>query len=314
MDSPRVFRFLAARLARGQGCVLVTVLAVEGSSMRNPGTHMGVCEDGSFAGSLSGGCIEAAVVAEALEALAEGAPRIRRFGAGSPYLDIRLPCGGGLDVHFLPLADDGMIAAILGRIEAREPFSLAITPAGATVSRGWSAPQFDFASGTGCFGHWPQARLVIVGHGAGVVSLARLARLMDVAVEVLSPDPDIVAALADEAVPAVRLQRLDDTGSLRGDPWTAFAFLFHDHDWETAVMRRALDLPHFYLGAMGGRTAHERRCDALREAGASDARIATIRGPIGLFHSSRDPDTLALSALGEIVRAYQEADFAGAHG
>ena len=50
--------------------------------------------DGSFVGSLSGGCIENAVVAEACEALADGRGRIVRFGAGSPYLDIRLPCGG----------------------------------------------------------------------------------------------------------------------------------------------------------------------------------------------------------------------------
>lgn len=62
--------------------------------MRNPGTIMGVAQDGSFAGSLSGGCIENAVVAEALEALKEDAPRMVRFGAGSPYLDIKLPCGG----------------------------------------------------------------------------------------------------------------------------------------------------------------------------------------------------------------------------
>ena len=314
MDSPRVFRFLAACLARGQRCVLVTVLAVEGSSMRNPGTHMGVCEDGTFAGSLSGGCIEAAVVAEALEALAEVAPRIRRFGAGSPYLDIRLPCGGGLDVHFQPLANDRMIDETLHAIEAREPFSLVISPSGASFSRGWTAPQFDFAEGTGHFGHWPTARLVIVGHGAGVAALARLARTLDLAVEVLSPDAEIVATLADEDIRAVRLQRADDTGSLHSDPWTAFAFLFHDYDWETQLMRRALELPRFYLGAMGGRRAHASRCEALRNLGVSEAKIATIRGPIGLFHSSRDPDTLALSALAEVIRAYQNVDFAGTHG
>ena len=96
MDTRIVCQFLAVVASRGQRTVLVTVGSVEGSSMRNPGTIMGVAEDGSFAGSLSGGCIENAVVSEALEVLKEGSARVVRFGSGSPYLDIKLPCGGGL--------------------------------------------------------------------------------------------------------------------------------------------------------------------------------------------------------------------------
>ena len=86
--------------------------------MRNPGTIMGVAEDGSFAGSLSGGCIENAVVAEALEVLKKAKSRIVRFGAGSPYLDIRLPCGGGLDLLFQPL-EDGSLARSLPELDRR---------------------------------------------------------------------------------------------------------------------------------------------------------------------------------------------------
>ena len=65
---------------------------------------------------------------------------------------------------------------------------------------------------------------------------------------------------------------------------------------------------------MGGRRAHAARCAALNALGVSAAAIASIRAPIGLFHSSRDPDTLALSTLAEIVRAYQAADFGAALG
>jgi xanthine dehydrogenase accessory factor len=309
VDCPRVFGFLAGKLDRGLRCVLVTVVAVEGSSMRDPGTHMGVCQDGSFCGSLSGGCIEAAVVAEALAALADGAPRIVRFGTGSPYLDIRLPCGGGLDIHFQPLADAGLVAAGLAAVEARQPFTVAITPAGAAFAQGWMPPRFDFAGGYGAFGHWPQARLVLVGHGAGLAALARLARTMELAVEALSPDAGLVAALEREGLRAARLARSTDTAMLRGDRWTAFAFLFHDHDWEIALLRQALALPHFYVGAMGGRRAHALRRAALAQAGVAKPQVASIHAPIGLFHSSRDPGTLALSALGEIVKAYQDSSF-----
>ena len=128
MDQRRIFRFLAERIGAGDACVLVTVLAVEGSAMRNPGTHMAVAADGSFVGSLSGGCIENAVVAEALGALKLRTARTVRFGEGSPYLDIRLPCGGGLDIHFQPLADGALPGACLAAIAARQPAAVGEGP------------------------------------------------------------------------------------------------------------------------------------------------------------------------------------------
>lgn len=314
MDQRRIFAFLTERMAAGQRCVLVTVLAVEGSAMRNPGTHMAVCEDGSFVGSLSGGCIENAVVAEACEALGEGQPRIVRFGAGSPYLDIRLPCGGGLDIHFQPLADAMTARACLAAIEARQPYTVAIDAQGAEFIAGWHPAPYDPADRTARFGHFPQARLVLVGHGEGVSALALLARTLALDVAILTPDERVLDRLQGLGFPAAPLARTTDTALLHSDPWTAIVFLFHDHDWEVALLRRALELPHFYIGAMGGRRAHAARCSALLAAGVSPGAIATLHAPIGLFHSSRDPDTLALSALAEIVRSYQDTDFGSAVG
>jgi xanthine dehydrogenase accessory factor len=314
MDQRRIFRFLTERIGAGQPCALVTVLAVEGSAMRNPGTHMAVAADGSFVGSLSGGCIENAVVAEACDALKAGAARIVRFGAGSPYLDIRLPCGGGLDIHFQPLAEAALPQACLAASEARQPFTLVIAPSGVAFRGGWDPAPFDPASGTARFGHWPALRLVLIGHGEGPCALAHLALAMGLEVEALSPDERALARLAELGVPATRLERTTNTALLTSDPWTAIAFLFHDHDWELALLQRALELPHFYLGAMGGRRAHAARLDALLAAGVAEQQLAAIHAPIGLFHSSRDPETLALSALAEIVRAYQAAAFETALG
>lgn len=314
MDQRRIFQFLADRIAAGQPCALVTVLAVQGSAMRGPGTHMAVSADGSFVGSLSGGCIENAVVAEACDALRTGAARIVRFGAGSPYLDIRLPCGGGLDIHFQPLASADLPRIALAAIAARQPYTVAVGPDGVTCRADWHPAPFDPATGTGAFGNWPAARLMLVGHGAGMAALARLARSMGLAVAALSPDERVLATLRDLGLAPRKLERTSDTHLLESDPWTAIAFLFHDHDWESALLHRALALPHFYVGAMGGRRAHAARCAALSALGVSEAAIATIRAPIGLFHSSRDPDTLALSTLAEIVRAYQNTDFVAGHG
>lgn len=311
MDNRRVFAFLSDCLTAGASAVLVTVIAVKGSSMRGPGTHMGVRGDGRFEGSLSGGCIENAVVAEALDALKAGQARIVRFGAGSPYIDIKLPCGGGLDIHFQPLQDTALITASLHAIEHRAPFSLELPLEGgdAEFTAGRRATGYSTPAGTATIGHWPEPKLLILGHGAGVTALARLARQIDLTVAVQSPDTALLAGLGDPEIMTHHLAAPADVAALDSDQWTAIIFLFHDHDWETALMVKALGQPHFYLGAMGGRKAHAVRVAALGHAGISDKQIASIHAPIGLFHSSRDPDTLALSALGQVIQAYHETDF-----
>lgn len=282
--------------------------------MRNPGTIMGVAADGRFEGSLSGGCIENAVVAEALDALKAGAPRVVRFGAGSPYLDIKLPCGGGLDLHFCPLDEADLAARCLASLRDRTPFAIAIEPDRAAHQSRWERPSFDLATGTGVFGHWPAPQLQIVGHGVGVEALANLARTMGCEAKVLTPDERIFASVTGQGHEAKLLKRADHTDDLSSDPWTATVFLFHDHDWEIDLIARALSQPHFYLGAMGGRKAHAFRSEALTARGVIEAQIATIRAPIGLFHSSRDPQTLALSTLAEVIRIYEESDFEAACG
>lgn len=314
MDTQKVCQFLVDARSRGDSTVLVTVGAVEGSSMRNPGTIMGVAGDGSFAGSLSGGCIESAVVAEALDVLKSGQPRVMRFGAGSRYLDIRLPCGGGLDLTFNPLAGPDFALACLGSIRNRTPFSIQTGPDKVSHIEQWRAPEFDVVSCSSLFGHWPAPLLQIVGHGASVEALASLAHTFGCTSRILSPDEDIIEELRRRSLAASHLRRTSQTELLESDPWTATVFLFHDHNWEIDLIEAALAQPHFYLGAMGGRKAHAFRSEALAARGVSAEAIATIRAPIGLFHSSRDPQTLALSTLGEVIRAYEATDFEAALG
>ena len=225
------------------------------------------------------------VVAEALAALKAGAPRVVRFGVGSAYVDIKLPCGGGLDIHFQPLCDNELVSHACEAIAARVPFSIAVD-GDARFIGGWER-------GEGVFGHWPALRLLIVGHGASVEALARLARGIDLESLVLTPDARLLASLAEQGLGVTKLERTSDTHLLASDPWTAIVFLFHDHDWEVQLMASALALPHCYIGAMGSRRAHAARCAALASAGVSAEAIALIKAPLGLFHSSRDPETLA---------------------
>ena len=89
---------------QGQRVALARVVALEGSGPRDPGATMVVSEDGSVAGSVSGGCVEGAVLTEALAVLADGTPRIVTFGySDDDAFAVGLSCGGTIDVFIEPL-------------------------------------------------------------------------------------------------------------------------------------------------------------------------------------------------------------------
>ena len=283
--------------------------------MREPGAHMAVADDGSFVGSLSGGCIERAVVAEAVDAIAEATPRVTRFGQGSRYIDIRLPCGGGVDLHFQPLIDGALAQQVLGAIDARHPFSLELTTDehAPRFSPNWHPTSWNAELGCATVGHWPIPRLVIVGHGAAIAKLAWHGRAWGAEIAIITPDKLLADELSQDGFDPMVITSPKDTRALVSDAWTAVVFLFHDHDWEPVLIAHALAQPNFFLGAMGSNRAHAARCAALRLLGVSEAAIDGISSPIGLFHSVRDPATLAISILAEIAdRVRNHGAFNGA--
>lgn len=259
-----------------QGGALCTVTAIDGSWSRRRGAQLAVLPDGSTRGSLSDGCLEKAL---ATEALASGEARVLRYGQGSPFLDIRLPCGSGIEVMVDPAPDRAALAAARAELLARNPADLAIgrTPQGPFVRR-----------------FLPKLRLVVLGSGPEVTALVRLARAQGIDCLVGAPagEPGDVALSLGEAP------------NLPVDPWTAIAVLFHDHEWERSLLPWALGTPAFYVGAQGGRGARETRAAMLAETGwnPEDPRL---RSPIGAFAHARTPSVLALSILAEIVAEHE---------
>jgi xanthine dehydrogenase accessory factor len=307
-DALAIYRFLAVRARRGERAVLVTLTDVTGSAARAPGEQMAVAQDGAFVGSFSGGCVEAAVVAEAQDVLAEGRPRQVRFGAGSPYIDIRLPCGGGIDLLFTPDPVADRIASAVQALEARQPISLRLLPSGAMDVRrcsdeqetGWDGPVFAVQ-------HDPALRIVIMGHGAEPGALADLAVAYGAEVHLLTPQSALLESTRAKGLPATLLRTLGPSDALVADRWTAVIALFHDHDWETALLDQALRSDAFFIGAMGSRKTHADRLNRLAEAGCSPADLARVVGPVGLIPATRDPRALAVSILAQVVDALGSA-------
>lgn len=302
-----LFRFLHDAALRGERTALVTITDVIGSSSRALGTHLAVSETGAFHGSLSGGCVEAAVVAEAQRIITNAQAEMIRFGTGSRFIDIRLPCGGGLDLFFVPGPPIEVLRHVLECLGQRRSVSLYLAPDGqisATPSA--SADETGWIDRTFLAKHDADLKLMLVGHGEEMVALAGLANTFGAEVCALSPDDFVVQAIADKGLASRRLKMPERSPELVSDARTAVVFVFHDHDWEPDLLVQALEGDAFYVGAMGSRRTHGRRMDALRERGVPEASISRIAAPIGLIPATRDPDTLALSILSQIVKLASE--------
>jgi xanthine dehydrogenase accessory factor len=90
--------------AKGRRVAVARVVDVEGSGPREPGAAMAVSEDGEVSGSVSGGCVEGAVVGEALQVLEDGLPRLVTFGySDDEAFAVGLTCGGTIHVFVEPL-------------------------------------------------------------------------------------------------------------------------------------------------------------------------------------------------------------------
>jgi xanthine dehydrogenase accessory factor len=275
---------------------------------------MGVAADGSFAGSFSGGCIEAAVVAEAQETILEGRPRQVRYGAGSPYIDIKLPCGGGVDLLFRPNPDPDAIRQAVALLDERQPLILAQHAfGGLTTSSGISHQPTGWQGETFVSWYAPPLRLILLGHGAESLALVQLGSAYGAKTLMLSPDERVVA-LAEQMGARAKLMTTPDLAhDFIADAWSAVVFLFHDHGWEPLLLERALAQPAFFIGAMGSRQTHANRLDTLRQRGVQEEALARIAAPLGLIPSARDPVTLALSALAQVVDGYRQVTASAHH-
>ena len=97
----------------------------------------------------------------------------------------------------------------------------------------------------------------------------------------------------------------DHPPKLSDDERTAVVCLFHDHDWEAALLKQALEGPAFYVGAMGSELTHKDRSEKLARSGVSQQKIDEIKAPIGLVSAQRDSRFLAISILAEIIETAQ---------
>ncbi|ELY4032903.1 XdhC family protein [Cronobacter sakazakii] len=291
-DSTAILRFAAQALRAGMAAALVTLVEIRGGSSRALGAQMAVRDDGAYCGFVSGGCVEAAAAFEALEAIACGEDRMVKYGEGSPYFDIVLPCGGGITLAIHPLREATPLLAVLNALSQRKAAGLRYHPSSQTLQSvlpvqktGWRDDVFDVR-------YTPCTQVIIFGRSVEAETTATIARAAGYDVQV-----------NDGVNPQTACAQMDAD--------TAVIVLFHDLDRELPVLEAALSDAPFYIGALGSQRTHAARTVALRERGFSEQDIARIKAPIGIFPKARDAQSLALSILADVAAARLNREAAG---
>ncbi|MDO5622988.1 MAG: XdhC family protein [Paracoccus sp. (in: a-proteobacteria)] len=256
------------------GECLCVITSVTGPSYRPLGAAMVVASDGSRRGSLSSGCIEADVVRHAITALRQGRGTVLRYGKGSPFMDLQLPCGGGLEVTLVPDPGAGQIAAARRNLRNRQDATLTLPSGQRLLLR-------------------PRPHLMILGSGPEAAALFAMARAGGMCT-------DWHCSAAETPPGAHALTGTGWPERLIPDARTAIALFFHDHHQEPPLLARALTSPAFYIGALGSARAHADRCAALGQMGLGRAQTDRMAWPFGLVAHARDPQAIAAGVLAQI--------------
>ncbi|MGE5953619.1 MAG: XdhC family protein [Qipengyuania vulgaris] len=263
---------LALAAACQPGVGLCTIVGIEGSFSRRLGAQLAVLPDGTTVGDLADGCLESQLASDITQCKER---RVVRYGRGSSRIDFRLPCGGGLDILLDPEPDRRACLSALEALQARRPAGLALGGPSLLLNRTYL----------------PALKLVVLGEGPELEAVASLCLAMKIQAEAFCRDDLALGQVAP---------------NVHYDRWTACLLLFHDHEWELALLEQALASEAFYIGAPGGEKARYDRTLALAARGVPEEQIARLTSPVGLLPACKSPRTLALSALSEIVGQYEQ--------
>jgi len=307
MDSVdlEVLRHSAEWIESGRRVLLVTVVKTWGSSPRPEGAMLAVRDDGHVVGSVSGGCIEDDLIdrvrregltATQCEAVTYGvsADEARRFG---------LPCGGTIQLVIEPLTRESGILALLREIEVghlvmrRRDLGTGFAtlhPAKATDSLAFDGRMLSTI-------HGPRYRMLVIGASQLSKYLAQIAVGLDYQVTVCDPREEYTETWDIPGVTLVRTMPDDTVHAMRLDERCAVVALTHDPKLDDLALMEALKSPAFYVGALGSRANNAKRRVRLKEVDVTEAEIARLHGPIGLYIGSRTPPEIAISILAEIT-------------
>lgn len=332
---------IEAWLINDQSVALATVIKTWGSSPRPVGSGMAVTAEGQILGSVSGGCVEGAVIDAALEVLKSGNPKRLHFGvADSEAWEVGLACGGEIDV-FVRNFDLPKLESWKTAFQTDKPFhsallvngsenlvgeELLLLDDGSIVTPGFSSEQKEIINKSiqeGADKEKPatpgfiendlgevfyqliqkKPTLIVVGGVHIAVHLVKFANILGFDVIVIDPRRLFGTG---ERFPEVKQVINEWPGKafqkLQVDQSTAIVMLTHDPKIDDPALEIALASPAFYIGALGSRRTHQKRLDRLSASGIDNDRLSIVHAPVGLDLGGKLPEEIALAVIAEIVK------------
>lgn len=324
--------------ARGDGVALATVVKTGGSTPRPIGAKMVVNSRGEFAGSVSGGCVEGAVIEEAQRVIKTGKPKLLKYGiADETAWEVGLSCGGTIEVFAetltpaLPLPYQGegagggetlcAVATIVGGA-TNVGAKMVVYPDGRTsgdlgnaglnaevVRDAQQAMQLEssenrvYAKGEVFIDVFaPKPRLIVFGGVHTAIPLTQFAQALGFRVTIVDGRSRFATRerfpSADEIIVAWPDEAI---ARMKVDSSTYVAILTHDPKFDIPALKALSTTNPRYIGSMGSRETRKQHFAELRAAGVSDQFLARVHGPIGLDLGARTPEEMALAILAEIV-------------
>ncbi|WP_417463396.1 XdhC family protein [Kordiimonas sp.] len=304
-----IITLLRASLLAYHKAALAVVTKTWGSAPRQVGSMMLVRADGTFEGSVSGGCVEGTVIAEAQSLLASGGHKDLSFAVSNDdAFAVGLACGGEINVSIFALTDRDISAceASLKALQNRETGSLILSKSPVKARYGAAtAPVLEVNDQAVTLSVAPSLRLDIIGAVHIAQALTPMASVCGFDVTVIDPREAFTDNRTFRGATVVNNWPDEHFKVTPPDALTAVVTLTHDPKLDDAALVPALNAEAFYIGCLGSKKTHAARLERLAALGISEQARARISGPVGLDIGAKTPAEIAASILAEIIAVYR---------
>ena len=307
MDSVdiEVLRSAEAWRKSGHRVTLGTIVKTWGSAPRPVGALVAIRDDGQVVGSVSGGCVEDDLIEKVrAKALAKDAPQLVTYGVTNEEATRwGLPCGGTLQVVLEPVSEASALGGLLEVISKQQLVKrrLEMDSGRVAVEPGRWSDALEFDGKVLTTVHGPRWRLLLIGAGQLTHYLAEMAKMLDYHVSVVEPREEYAAGWNVAGVPLDRRMPDDVIAEANLDGHSAVVALTHDPKIDDLALMEALKSAAFYVGAIGSKKNNDARRTRLLEFDLSEAEIARLRGPVGLYIGSKTPPEIAVAIMAEMT-------------
>ena len=297
--------------AAGHGVAFAFVIQTWGSSPRPVGSVMIIRDDMLVEGSVSGGCVEGAVIEAGGEAIRTGVGRRLDFGvADETAWEVGLSCGGQIAVLVSPIGSAGInskeLAGIVVELRARRSVTICMS----AVSGMLQVPLLPVMSSISCFDEAsdifylvqpPARRLLIIGAVHITQFLAPMAKLAGYDVTIIDPRAIYTTAERFPGIDRFSVWPDEAMRTLIPDARTAIVTLTHDPKIDDPALQAALLSDAYYIACLGSRRTHAARCKRMQELCFDADDLRRLKGPAGLNIGALTPSEIAVSILAEMI-------------